>query len=274
MNNNPSLRTHDLQRIKNALLSAGKSICLPLLSLAHIHSEEQAKDAERTINEVLMRELLQAGEGWLSEETPDDPSRQNRHRVWVVDPIDGTKEFINGVPEWCISVGLIEAGQAVAGGVFNPMVGDLFLGSLETGVQLNDQPVQAAQRTSLNRCVVLASHSEMNRGEWECFRNRGYEVRAVGSIAYKLALVAAGRAEATWTLCPKHEWDVAAGVALVTAAGGEVYSLQGEALSFNRRRPLFQGLIAHCCGLAPEIRREVAVGNTGNGSPSTHSGTE
>src|SRR5205085_7226002 len=91
----------------------------------------------------------------------------------------------------------------------------------------------------------LASRSEATRGEWERFRGREFHVRPVGSVAYKLALVAAGLADATWTLVPKHEWDIAAGVALVQAAGGTVYSLECEPLSFNKKNPWLSGLIAH-----------------------------
>ena len=102
--------------------------------------------------------------------------------------------------------------------------------------------------------MVLASRSEVKRGEWESFRRKDFEVKPVGSVAYKLALVAAGLADATWTLVPKHEWDIAAGVALLQAAGGDVYSLEGEPPSFNQKNPLLSGLIAHAPGLLLQIR--------------------
>ena len=83
----------------------------------------------------------------------------------------------------------------------------------------------------------------MKRGEWQRFREAKFRMQAMGSVAYKLALVAAGRADATWTLVPKHEWDVAAGVALVQFAGGFVLGLAGEQPAFNRPDPIFPGLV-------------------------------
>src|SRR5262252_2345944 len=94
-------------------------------------------EADRAANDVLRRVLIQNGEGWLSEESVDDKQRLGKERVWVVDPLDGTREFVAGIPEWCVSVALVEHGRAVAGGICNPATGELILGSLETGVTLN-----------------------------------------------------------------------------------------------------------------------------------------
>jgi myo-inositol-1(or 4)-monophosphatase len=201
-------------------------------------------EADIAVNELLQRRLLRRGEGWLSEETVDDPDRIRRRRVWVVDPLDGTREFIQGIPEWCVSVGLVEDGRAVAGGICNPITGQTFLGSLETGVMLNGTSVRLAPRRGVAGATVLASRTEVDRGEWEQFAEEPFEVRPMGSVAYKLALVAAGLADATWTLVPKHEWDVAAGVALVLAGGGEVWTLKGQRPVFNRPSTLLEGLVA------------------------------
>jgi myo-inositol-1(or 4)-monophosphatase len=93
--------------------------------------------------------------------------------------------------------------------------------------------VRCSQINRLERATVLASRSEVNRGEWKKFENCAFSIRAMGSVAYKLALVAAGIADATWTLCPKHEWDVAAGVALVESAGGFAARVDNIPLIFN-----------------------------------------
>jgi myo-inositol-1(or 4)-monophosphatase len=201
-------------------------------------------EADRASNRVLREILLREGEGWLSEETVDDLARLKEERVWVVDPLDGTLEFVAGIPEWCISVAMVENGRAVAGGICNPATKEIFLGSLETGVTYNGQPAQTSARASLEGAVVLASRSELKRGEWESFRGRDFEIRPMGSVAYKFALVAAGRADATWTLTPKNEWDVAAGVALVESAGGFAQVLGKTSIVFNNPSPLLPGLIA------------------------------
>jgi myo-inositol-1(or 4)-monophosphatase len=211
-------------------------------------------EADRAANRVLREVLLREGEGWLSEESADDLVRLEKQRVWVVDPLDGTLEFVAGVPEWCVSVGLVENGRVVAGGVSNPATGEIFLGSLEKGLTYNGKPARASVRTTLEGAAVLASRSEVQRGEWEAFWNAPFTVRPTGSIAYKLALVAAGLADATWTLTPKHEWDIAAGVALVQAGGGFAECLDRSAPTFNNRSPLFSGLIAGGLPLREKIR--------------------
>ena len=104
---------------------------------------------------------------------------------------------------------------------------------------------------------MLGSRSESKRGEWDILEDADFEVRPMGSVAYKLALVAAGRAGATWTLVPKNEWDVAAGVALVLAAGGHVYEPNGTPRRFNRPNPLLSGLVAHPPSLEKDVKAAI-----------------
>jgi myo-inositol-1(or 4)-monophosphatase len=211
-------------------------------------------EADRSVNRTLREFLIRDQEGWLSEEDVDNPERLKAHRVWIVDPLDGTKEFVAGIPEWGISVAMIEGGVAVAGGVCNPATGEIFLGSKETGVTYNGKPVHASERCSLEGAEVLASRSETERGEWTRFERASFVVRPMGSVAYKLARVAAGLADATWTLSPKNEWDIAAGVALVEAAGGHVQLLPDHRPTFNNKRTLLPGLFA--CG--PHLNNQIS----------------
>lgn len=210
-------------------------------------------EADRALDQVLRRELLRDGEGWLSEESADDPSRLDKSLVWVVDPLDGTREFIAGIPEFCASIAMVEKGRAVAGGIYNPATKETFVGSLGLGVRYNGKPATSSPRTQLDRALVLASRSEMKRGEWKQFESASFKVRPMGSVAYKLALVSAGLADATFTLVPKHEWDVAAGAALVESAGGFVCTLDNLPLRCNNPNPLLSGLIAGGSGLRLEI---------------------
>lgn len=228
------------------------------------------------MNCVLRDALWCEGEGWLSEESVDDFDRLERSHVWVVDPLDGTLEFIAGVPEWCVSIGWIEHGRATAGGIYNPVTRELFLGSLETGVTYNGSPVRASNKDRLAGAVVLASRSEVKRGEWDSLGKAPFRIRPTGSVAYKLALVAAGLADATWTLSPKNEWDIAAGVALIESAGGFVQGLDNSPLIFNRNSPLLPGLIAGGASLQTEITdylssycrgRQTALAGAGGNSP-------
>ena len=203
-------------------------------------------EADLALDKVLHKELLREGEGWLSEESVDDASRLGKNRVWVVDPLDGTREFVAGIPEFCISIGLVEDGRPVAGGICNPASGETVIGAIDCGVTYNGQAAKASQRKNLSGAVILASRSEIKRGEWRRFSGEGVDIKAVGSVAYKLALVAAGRADATFTLTPKNEWDVIAGAALVESAGGFVATLDKAKVTGNRRNPRIAGLMA--CG--------------------------
>jgi myo-inositol-1(or 4)-monophosphatase len=210
-------------------------------------------EADRAVDVVLRENLLRDGEGWLSEESVDDPSRLDKERVWIVDPLDGTREFVQGLPEFCVSIGYVERGRAVAGGIYNPATKEKFLGAIDCGVLYNGKPAHATERKNLAGALILASRSEVKRGEWKQFEGGEFQVRAMGSVAYKLALVSAGLADITFTLTPKNEWDVAAGAALVESAGGFVLTLENTRLVCNKKNPLMTGLLAG----APHLREEL-----------------
>jgi myo-inositol-1(or 4)-monophosphatase len=246
----------NLRRIAEALEAAAQAISdlVPgAVKAEYKASNELVTEADRRINRVLQEFLVRDGEGWLSEESADDLTRLEKRRVWVVDPLDGTREFVAGIPEWGISVALIEDGRAIAGGVCNPASGEIFLGAERLGVTRNGSLVQSSACKSLAGATVLASRSESGRGEWDCFQNSAFATRPTGSVAYKLALVAAGLADATWSMTPKNEWDIAAGVALVEAAGGFVSGLDDVPISFNHELTLVPGLVACSTGLREEV---------------------
>lgn len=238
-----------LQRIDAALQAAGsvfERFTAGAIETEYKIGHDPVTEADRAVDSVLRQNLLRDSEGWLSEETADNPSRLERERVWIVDPLDGTREFVLGLPEFCVSIGLAENGKAVAGGIYNPATKETFLGAIDCGVLYNGQPAQPSQRKSLNGALILASRTEVKRGEWKQFDDSKFQVRAMGSVAYKLALVSAGLADITFTLTPKNEWDVVAGAALVESAGGFVSTLEKTPLIANRRNPLLTGLLA--CG--------------------------
>jgi myo-inositol-1(or 4)-monophosphatase len=210
-------------------------------------------EADRAVDAVLRQNLLRDGEGWLSEETVDDLTRLDKSRVWVVDPLDGTREFVQGIPEFCVSIGYVENGRPVAGGICNPATNETIIGAMDCGVTYNGKPAKPSQRTTLKGSLILASRSEVKRGEWQQFQSGEYQIRPMGSVAYKLGLVAAGLADVTFTLTPKNEWDVAAGAALVASAGGFVSTLENTPLQCNRKNPLLTGLLAS----GPFLREEL-----------------
>ena len=186
-----------LSRIDKALRAAAGALASFVPAKMQVEHKSGGRgpvtEADRASNRVLHEALVRDGEGWLSEETVDNLERLSKDRVWVVDPVDGTSEFLAGIPEWCVSVAMVERGRPVAGGICNPATGEIFLGALGAGVTYNGQPAAASAKAGLDHAVVLASRSELRRGEWERFRNDVHEIRPTGSVAYKLALVAAGR---------------------------------------------------------------------------------
>ena len=187
-------------------------------------------------------------DGWLSEETVDSTARLDAQRVWVVDPMDGTKEFVDRVPEFCVSIALIQAGRPVVGVVYNPTLDHLFWAVRGAGAWRRDEAdgdrrLQMRRTPRLVDATVLSSRSETKRGEWAEFRGL-FRARPMGSIAGKLACLAAGEADASFTLTPKNEWDICAGALLVEEAGGRVTTLAGTPIRFNQATTLLQGLVA------------------------------
>lgn len=252
----------DLRRIDEAL-EAARAV-FARFTPGEVESRRKSGDdpvtaADTEVDTLLRRLLPREGEGWLSEETTDDPVRLERSRVWVVDPLDGTREFVEGIPEWCVSVGLVVDGEPVAGGILNPATGEKILGARGVGVTLDGRPARVSERPGLAGATVLASRSEVKRKEWEGYREDLFTIRPCGSVAYKLGLVAAGLADATWTLVPKHEWDVAAGVALVLAAGGTVWEDgPGAPVRFNQPKPKLTRLLTAPPQLVADIEAEIA----------------
>jgi myo-inositol-1(or 4)-monophosphatase len=253
----PHSNSETLQRIHDALEAARvilNGFTPGAVATQYKSGDDPVTAADHAVDAVLRKNLLRDGEGWLSEETVDDPSRLEKSRVWVVDPLDGTREFVAGIPEFCVSIAMVENGVPIAGGICNPATNETFIGSLESGVTYNGKPAKPTERTSLHGASVLASRSETKRGEWDAFiKGSELNVISMGSVAYKLARVSAGLADITFTLTPKNEWDVAAGAALVTAAGGYVQTLENTPLKCNRRDPLLTGLIACAPGLRNEL---------------------
>ena len=251
-----SLQVETLRRIELAMEAAREVFARftpGKIETEYKTGHDPVTEADTAVDAVLKKELLRNGEGWLSEESADDLSRLENERVWVVDPLDGTREFVQGIPEFCVSVALVQNGHAIAGGICNPATNEVFLGSVDTGLKYNGKDTQPSSRSSLEGAVILASRSEVKRGEWKPFENAPFKVRPMGSVAYKLALVSAGLADATFTLTPKNEWDVAGGAALVQSAGGFVQLLDGMPLQCNRKNPLISGLIAGAASLREEL---------------------
>ena len=202
--------------------------------------------ADREVD-VLLRSLLPGpGDGWLSEESEDDGQRVHCRRVWVVDPLDGTRAFVARRPDYSVSIALLIDGEPRLGAIGHPATGVTVVGGPGLGVQVHGTPGLPWPVLD-ERLRVMVSRSEWKGGEWAHLDGH-CQLLPCGSVAWELALVAAGVADATWTLHPKHEWDVAAGAALVAAAGGELWLPRGGHLRWNRSRPRFLSFAAAGAG--------------------------
>jgi myo-inositol-1(or 4)-monophosphatase len=211
-------------------------------------SPDQPLTAADLAADALLHDLLMGARpdyGWLSEETADRPDRLERSRVWIVDPIDGTRSFIAQLREFSISVGLAEDGVPVAGVVFNPARDELYYATAGQGAFMshggNDQRLRVSDRST--GVTMLASRSEIAAGEFEPFHDT-WRVEPAGSTAYKLAGVAAGHGDAFVSRGPKSEWDICAGVLLVSEARGRATDIAGRDLTFNGADPYVHGIVA------------------------------
>lgn len=181
-------------------------------------------------------------DGWLSEESPDDRTRLDRPRVWIVDPIDGTKAFVNRMPEFCISAALVDRGLPVLAAVFNPSTDELFTAVKGEGLFMNDRLVKGLP-SSEPAPVIMVTPRELRSGRWGEF-NPGILCRPMYSIANALTMVAASRVQATITAEPENEWDLAAAVLLIQEGGGMIEDAAGRPFVFNQPDPRFHGVVA------------------------------
>ncbi|WP_104018586.1 3'(2'),5'-bisphosphate nucleotidase CysQ [Roseovarius nitratireducens] len=182
--------------------------------------------------------------GWLSEETEDNPARLGADRVFIVDPIDGTRSMIEGSGLWAHALAVVERGVVTAAVIYLPMRDKLYAAAAGQGATLNGMPIRAGARRALPGATLLASKPALDPAHWRDGRvpllRRGFRP----SLAYRLALVAEGRFDAMLTLRPTWEWDAAAGDLILREAGAATSDRRGGTLVFNNPVPQVKGLAA------------------------------
>ena len=199
--------------------------------------------SDNRIKEILVQSFPEYG--WLSEETVDSKERLKNERVWVVDPLDGTKEFIEGVPHFVVSIALVENGIPIIGVLYNPVTAELFEASRGNGAKLNNKIIMCSSKDSLSSMIILNSRSETKKGLWDPYIDAFRELKPIGSVAYKLGLTAAGKADIFASLRPKNEWDICAGNCIINEAGGKLIDLNGNQRIYNSKETLIKpGIIA------------------------------
>jgi myo-inositol-1(or 4)-monophosphatase len=201
-----------------------------------------ARQASRQILLERLRGTFPA-DGLISDQDALIPTADLEARTWLVDPLDGEQEFVMGVPDFVVTVALIEAGRPILSVVYNPINDLLVTATRGGGVSGGPRPETTRHATDLGRAVVLASRREVLRGAWAPFGD-AFVVTPTGSAAYRLALVAFGMADATVSLDAMPALDACAGAFLVEEAGGRVSGLDGGALDLSRPGARIAGLIA------------------------------
>ena len=195
--------------------------------------------ADLASNQQIQQVIKEAfpNDGWLSEESKDSPDRLDKERVWIVDPIDGTLEFIDGLSEFAVSIALVENGIPIVGVLNNPATEELFVAVKGDGSYLNGERLQCLPGITISQVTLLVSRTEHRRGQLEGFVPLVDELRYIGSVAYKLGKLATGAAHAYLTVQPKNEWDICAGDLIVREAGGVLWDKKRTPIRYNKANP-------------------------------------
>ncbi len=241
--------SNDEQLLEGAIREAGA------LALKYYNSSAKSWDksdgspvteADLAVDEFLKDALMKdrPDYGWLSEETTDNCDRLSRQRVWIVDPIDGTRSFVDRTGEWCISIALVEHGKPVLARVFRPLANDMYGAVPNGGAMLNGVLINTSSRDRLKDCRMMTRGRVLEASRWQTPWPH-MQTGIATSLALRLCLVADGSFDGTIALGGKYDWDLAAGDLIVREAGGCVTNIYGAGLEYNNqqtRQP--DGLIA------------------------------
>ncbi|MEM9764383.1 MAG: 3'(2'),5'-bisphosphate nucleotidase CysQ [Pseudomonadota bacterium] len=229
---------------------------------------EEKADGQGPVTEIdlavdaALRETLtgaRPGYGWLSEETVDGPARLSAERLFIVDPIDGTRAFIDGQKGWAVAVAVVEAGRVTAAAVHLPARGETYAAALGHGATLDGAPLAPKPAPAdLSAAEVLAARPSFEKKHWpggvpdmrRSFRS---------SLAWRLCLVAGGRFDGMLTIRPSWEWDIAAGSLIAAEAGRAVSDASGRRLVFNTPGTRTPGIIA----ADPRLHAHLVAARTG-----------
>jgi myo-inositol-1(or 4)-monophosphatase len=200
-------------------------------------------EADIAVDALLRERLLTILDaGWLSEETEDDPARLQRADVWVVDPIDGTRAYLAGLPDWAISVALVNAGRPVVAALYAPVTDELFLSIAGTGATLNGVPIKASKGEQIAQAKFSGPKRRLE--SLATIEPAIQTMPRVPSLALRLARVATGALDGAFAGPDSHDWDLAAADLLVHEAGGLISTVTGESLVYNRPNPVHDALLA------------------------------
>ena len=242
---------------KEAIIKAGK-ISIELqkkLKIKYKSENQPVTNADIEINDFLKQYLKEATPqyGWLSEESIDDNSRNKLDSFWCLDPIDGTRSYIYGKPEFTISLALITNNRPVLGFIYNPITEEFFFAKDKQGSFCNEKKIVVNKKKDIDKCSIAASSSEIKRLEKYSFLKMK-KIKKMGSIAYKIALVAKGKIDIAISFTKKNDWDLAAADLVLTEAGGEIKSISGCEIIYNTKNLLIDSVIASNTALVEKLK--------------------
>jgi myo-inositol-1(or 4)-monophosphatase len=239
-------RAEDAARLAAAVQEAG-AVALkfykgPLKKWTKGEGDSPVTEADIAANELLHAHLLRPGEGWLSEESENDPARLRARRVWVVDPIDGTRAFIAGREDWSISAALVEDGRPTVAAVFAPVTEEMFVATVGNGATRNDVAMTATSGSELAGAKLGGPKRIV---DWLTQRHPNLvAMPRIHSLALRIVRVATGELDAAIAGGSGHDWDLAAADLLVHEAGGAITGLDGKPLIYNKPEPVHSMLVA------------------------------
>jgi myo-inositol-1(or 4)-monophosphatase len=209
---------------------------IDVLNVVEKQRMDYASEVDALAEAEIVKELRKAGPEYavLGEEGGHQPARGGRSRLtWVIDPLDGTSNYLRGIPHWCVSVALVDNGEPVHGVVFDPLRNELFVASRGSGAVLDDRRLRVAERRDLEGALLCTGFPPRERArarpQLDCLGallEQAEDVRRTGSAALDLAWVACGRFDGYFE-AGVQPWDIAAGVLLVREAGGRVCDFRG-----------------------------------------------
>ncbi|MTI18633.1 3'(2'),5'-bisphosphate nucleotidase CysQ [Rhodobacteraceae bacterium RKSG542] len=195
--------------------------------------------------------------GWLSEESEDDPVRLEKSRVFIVDPIDGTRAYLEQRTEWCLSLAVVENGLPVAGVIYAPAREELFTALKGQGAFLNGERIYVSDQEELKGTRIIGPIGYYSRPEAQA--EGVIDIPYLRSLAYRFAMVACGRIDASVARARARDWDLAAVDLIISEAGGQLVSVEGHSLSYNNLSTKHPALVASPARLFKKLQRITKV---------------
>ena len=242
-----------------AITKAGK-IALSLqknLKISYKSKHQPVTNADIEIDQFLFSFFQQKTPtfGWLSEESVDNNSRQKSNFFWCLDPIDGTRSYISGKPEYTISLALIKESQPIFGIIYNPVTNEYFTAEKKQGAFCNQKRIRVKKNKNVNFCSFAVSSSEASNLTSYQFIKKN-QIRKMGSIAYKIALVAKGSIDVALSFTKKNDWDLAAADLIVSEAGGKILGTDGKKIIYNSKNLNISSVMASNTHIISELKNK------------------